>query len=42
MEDLLKKEQNFIVESTLSGKYLVKIIEKLKQENYKIRIVYVF
>ncbi|MBC8111841.1 MAG: zeta toxin family protein [Verrucomicrobia bacterium] len=42
LEALLEKEQNFIVESTLSGKYLVKIIEKLKQENYKIRIVYVF
>ncbi len=34
--------KSFILESTLSGKYLTKVIEKAKQESYKITIVYVF
>jgi predicted ABC-type ATPase len=31
-----------VLESTLSGNYLVKTIEKAKQQEYVIRIVYVF
>ncbi|TAE13373.1 MAG: hypothetical protein EAZ95_11220 [Bacteroidetes bacterium] len=33
---------SFVLESTLSGNYLVKTIEKAKQQEYVIRIVYVF
>ena len=34
--------RNFILESTLSGKYLTKVIEKAKQNGYEITIIYAF
>ncbi len=42
LADLVKNEHSFILESTLSGNYLVQTIEKLKKEGYQIIIVYVF
>jgi predicted ABC-type ATPase len=38
----LQKEQSFIVESTLSGKYLSQYIQKAKDKGYHILLVYVF
>lgn len=36
------EENSFILESTLAGGYLKKNIEKLKNQGYKVQIVYVF
>jgi len=41
-ETLLVAEQSFVLESTLSGNYLVRTIEKAKKSGYSIKIVYVF
>jgi len=38
----LNDDKSFIVETTLSGKYLIKIIEKAKSNNYKIVLIYLF
>lgn len=38
----LNEGRNFILESTLSGKYLTKVIEKAKQNGYEITIIYAF
>jgi predicted ABC-type ATPase len=38
----IKQGKSFIVESTLSGKYLIKIIHKLKQSKYNITIIFLF
>jgi predicted ABC-type ATPase len=42
LDKLIETETSFILESTLSGNYLVKAIEKAKTKGYFIRIVYVF
>ena len=42
LDNLISTDKNFIVESTLSGNYLLKVIEKLRQRDYIIKIVYVF
>jgi predicted ABC-type ATPase len=34
--------KSFILESTLSGKYLTKVIEKAKANDYEVTIIYVF
>lgn len=39
---LIEKKESFILESTLSGRYLLKTIEKLKSGNYHISIIYLF
>jgi len=36
------KEESFILETTLSGKYLEKIITKAKQKKFKIVLIYLF
>jgi len=44
-EDLkssLNEEKSFIVETTLSGKYLVKVIEQAKKKNFKVVLIYLF
>ncbi len=38
----LKKKRSFIVETTLSGKYLVKYIKKAKELNFHISLIYLF
>ena len=42
LENLILAEKSFVLESTLSGKYLIKIIQKVEKSGYAIRIVYVF
>ena len=32
----------FAIETTLSGKYITKMIERLKKENYQVKMVYIF
>jgi len=38
----LDEENSFIIETTLSGKYLVKIIKKAKGKNFRISLIYLF
>ena len=42
LDKFLETETSFILESTLSGNYLVKAIERAKIKGYLIRIIYVF
>jgi predicted ABC-type ATPase len=42
LENLVLAEQNFILESTLSGNYLVKVVENTKKAGYSIKIVFIF
>ena len=38
----LKKDKSFVIETTLSGKYLVKYIQKAKKLNFYISLIYLF
>jgi predicted ABC-type ATPase len=40
--ELLKTDDNFIIESTLAGKYLLKLIQKAKDRNFFVQIIYIF
>ena len=42
LNNYLKNNESFAVESTLSGNNIVKIIEKAKQKKYKIVLIYSF
>ena len=42
LQDNLLLNKSFIIETTLSGKYLVKYIEKAKKINYKVSLIYLF
>ncbi len=42
LDSLIVDNQSFILESTLSGHYLKKIIENLKVDDYHVKIIYVF
>jgi predicted ABC-type ATPase len=42
MNEQIKAGNSFALESTLSGRYLFKVISKLKGRNYFVKIVYVF
>jgi len=42
LEKWIVENKNFILESTLSGSYLLKVIENVQEANYQGRIVYVF
>lgn len=42
LDKFIETETSFVLESTLSGNYLVKAIEKAKQQGYATRLVYVF
>ncbi len=42
LNNLLEEERSFILESTLSGKYLIKVIEKARKRNYNIKLIYIF
>jgi len=37
----LQEKTSFAIETTLSGKYVAKIIEKLKNEGYGIEMIYI-
>ena len=38
----LHENNSFIIETTLSGKYLVKIIKQAKEQNFKVVLIYLF
>ncbi|MEI8347093.1 MAG: zeta toxin family protein [Pseudomonadota bacterium] len=42
IQNYIKKNKSFALESTLSGQYLVKIIEQLKKKKYAVHIIYIF
>ena len=42
LDSLLNKGESFVLESTLSGNYLKKVIQRAISLDYKIQIVYVF
>jgi len=42
IETSIAKGESFIVETTLSGKYFIRLIDKLKKNNYWIEITYIF
>jgi len=42
INQLAKEKSPFVIETTLSGRYTTKLIDRLKKENYYIRMVYIF
>ena len=42
IEKSIKQSVSFIVETTLSGRYFVDIIKKLKKQHYQVKIIYIF
>ena len=42
LDGLISDNQSFILESTLAGHYLKKVIERMKADNYHVKIIYVF
>jgi len=42
IENLIAKGSSFVVETTLSGKYFIDILNNLKTNGYKTEIVYIF
>ena len=42
LKDNLNKNYSFIIETTLSGKYLIDIIKNAKQNDFKIILIYLF
>jgi predicted ABC-type ATPase len=42
LESNLKKDKSFVIETTLSGKYLIKYIQKAKELDFHISLIYLF
>ena len=42
LDDSLNKDKSFIIETTLSGKYLKKVINNAKNNDFKIVLIYLF
>ena len=42
LNDLIRGNQSFILETTLSGQYLKKIIEDIKLRDYEVNLLYIF
>ena len=42
IDDYVKQNISFAVETTLSGKYFTRIIKKLKKHKYRIILIYIF
>ncbi|MDO9465469.1 MAG: zeta toxin family protein [bacterium] len=42
IENCIIKKKSFVVETTLAGKYLIKIIDKIKNNGYKIILIYIY
>ncbi len=42
IEQLLEQNRSFIIESTMSGKYLTKLLTKIKSLDYSLVIIYLF
>lgn len=41
-DTLLEADKNIMVESTLSGQYLLRLIRKVKELNYSVQTIYIF
>lgn len=42
LNEAVENKKSLLIESTLSGRYLQKLLEKLKDENYKVQIIFLF
>lgn len=42
LNEIILKNEDFVLESTLSGGYLVKVIEKAKECGYNVELCYIF
>lgn len=42
LDKSLKEEYSFIIETTMSGKYLIKIIDEAKKKAFNVTIIYLF
>jgi len=42
LELSLQQEDSFIIETTLSGKYLIKTIQTAKKNNFQVSLIYIF
>lgn len=42
IDAILSRKKDFIIESTLSGKYLLKLFQDVKEKNYAVHIIYIF
>lgn len=42
LDKSLKEEKSFIIETTMSGKYLVKVINEAKEKAFNVTIIYLF
>jgi len=41
LQDHINKNKSFVVETTLAGRYFIRIIEELKKKKYKIILIYI-
>jgi predicted ABC-type ATPase len=41
-DELIREGRSFLLESTLSGRSLIKLVENLRREGYQVRIVFLF
>ncbi len=42
VEQFINENKSFAIESTLSGKYLLRLIRKVKEKKYSVKIIYIF
>jgi len=42
IDQLVNEKVSFVIETTLSGRYTTKLIDKLRKENYNVKMVYIF
>jgi len=42
LENLIKQDKSFVIETTLSGKYLTKYIKTAKQNGFVVKLIYLF
>jgi predicted ABC-type ATPase len=42
LDDLIEGNKSFLLESTLSGKYMVRLIPRFKEHGYFVKIIYIF
>ena len=42
LKKAIKEKKDILIETTLSGKYIFKVIENARRDRYKIKLVYIF
>jgi predicted ABC-type ATPase len=42
LNEIISQQEDFVLESTLSGGYLVKVIEKARKNGYNVELMYIF